>query len=181
MNEDNHLFAHLQNPFQLIIDYLIHDLVCSVSIAVVLYAIEPTFQRSRPVARVKVESSLTISSNESRDVLIVGESSRESYNSNRLLGLCAGHHRPGNETFEDETSLVVEQMDFIDDYHIDDIHHSICLSSHDIPLLRSRDDDVCLLDLLLAHIDITGEFSHLDVEIAQGALELVNDFRRQSL
>jgi hypothetical protein len=72
-------------------------------------------------------------------------------------------------------------MNFINDYHIYDVHHSICLSSNNIPLFRSRDDDVCLLDLLLAHIDITREFSDLDIEIAQGALELVNDFRGQSL
>ena len=67
-------------------------------------------------------------------------------------------------------------MDLIDDHTVDEIHHAISLACDDVPLLRGRDDDVTLLNLLLCHAHIASEFADLDTKVVQRRLELVNDF-----
>ena len=68
-------------------------------------------------------------------------------------------------------------MDFVDDHHVDEGHHTVCLTSHDVPLLWGRDYYVCLLHFKLCETHITSQFSDLDTEVRKRFLELVHYFR----
>lgn len=67
-------------------------------------------------------------------------------------------------------------MNFIDDHDIDNVHHPVGLARDHVPLLRSRHDDMGLLDLLLAQVHVARELADLDLQVGEGRLEFRHDF-----
>ena len=148
MNEYNDLFAHFQNSAKFSVYYIIHYLVCTVCISKIFNSIKSTLKRCRPITGVKKESALSICSNKPCNIFIIRKSGRKTNYSYRFLSFCRCHHGSCNETFKDQTSYIIQQMNFIDNHDVDNFHHTICLSSNNIPLFRCRNYNMCLLYLL---------------------------------
>ena len=80
------------------------------------------------------------------------------------MSLLHSSNRPRDNRFENGTSLVVKEMDLVDDDEGDEVRVGSIgrFASDDIPFLRSSDDDLSSSDLLLRELSISGKFVNDD-------------------
>jgi hypothetical protein len=112
------------------------------------------------------------------DVLEVGKGRRKSDKTNVVVRLFHSTNRTGDDGFEDGTTLVVEEMNLVDDDKADEVGVTRIrrLASDNVPLLRSSNDNLSLGDLLLRELTITGEFVNDDVERLETGREVADHF-----
>ena len=180
MHEDDGLLAHAEDAYQVAIDDVVHYIVSSISITLFSDTVEGALEWGRSEASVKCECATLRGPYELCHVVVIRKRSRETNQSDRLLLLESSGQRPRDQALQHETSLVVEQVDFIDNHAVHKAHHSICLSRHYIPLLWSGDNDMGFRDFLLGDAHITSEFFDADIEIGEGSSELAHDLSCQS-
>ena len=65
---------------------------------------------------------------------------------------------PSDDGFKNGASAIRKQMDLIDDDQLDLLNKQSlsCFSGDNVPFLWCRNDDLCLFDLTLAQMNITG-------------------------
>ena len=109
------------------------------------------FKRHWSVALVEImESRLWVHTQKSCHVLVVRQSGAESDDADKLRSLLNLTDSTTDDGFEDRTTRVVQQMDFVDDDEFDQVYVSTftSLSSDDVPLFGSGHNDLCFVDLL---------------------------------
>ena len=119
MVEDDDLLAHFEDADDLVEDDFVHDVVSPLRIAHLLHSVKGALQRRRPVARVEAERALLICLDELSHIQVVGQSGGETDQPDRLLVLETSREGARDEALEDETTIVVQQMNLIDDHAVD--------------------------------------------------------------
>ena len=119
VDKDDYLLAHAENAAEVLEDDLVHDVVSSLGISHLLHAIKGTLKRCRTVACVKAKRARGICIDEVGHVQVVRQRGRQTYQSDRLLKLKSSGEGAGDEALEDETSLVVKQVDLVNDHAVD--------------------------------------------------------------
>ena len=85
MNKDDDLLAHFEDTLQVLEDDIIHDIVATLCVTHLFDSIEDALQGCGPIRGVEAEGARTVSLNEFSDINVIGQSSRESNQSDRLL------------------------------------------------------------------------------------------------
>lgn len=71
MHEDNNLLAHLEDPYQILKNNFVHDIVASLRVSHLLDAVERAFQWCGSVRTIKRECALVICTYEVSDIGVV--------------------------------------------------------------------------------------------------------------
>ncbi|KAI6760260.1 hypothetical protein HG531_013461 [Fusarium graminearum] len=122
-------------------------------------------QRTRSVGSVEMEEALLcVNSQEACDIFVVGEGGRQTENSDGFASLLGLTNSSADNALQYRTTVVVQQMDFIDDdkAHKIGIGQVVGLSGNNIPLLGCSDNDLSLGDLLLGELAITRQLCNPD-------------------
>lgn len=119
VHKDDDLLAHLQDAKKVIEDDLVHNIVSTLRISHLFHAVESALKWRGSVASVEAESPKRVRIDEFCHVQVVGKRGRKTYESDRLLVLETSGQGARDQALQDQTSLIVQQMDFIDDHAID--------------------------------------------------------------
>jgi hypothetical protein len=122
------------------------------------------------VRGVKVEETLLdVDTKEGGDILVVGEGSRETDDTDTVMRLVHLANGTRENRLEHGSTVVVEQVDLVNDDEADEVGVARVggLAGDDVPLLRGRDNDLGLGDLLLGELRVTSQLGDLDVEGAE--------------
>ena len=177
MNEHEHLM--FWNSFW---DFLIQNFIDECHFFYWFFLCNPyelLFKRNWSIRIVKIIDSLSIfGSYKVSDVLIIRQSSWECYDSNELLCLFNGSDCPTYNSFDHRSSVIVKEVDFIDDYKLYNVQERLIgpLSSDDVPLFWSCNNYLSFSNLLFIQMDVSSQFLDLNVEGIQAFLKVVNDF-----
>mmetsp|Transcript_57678 Transcript_57678/g.103595 ORF Transcript_57678/g.103595 Transcript_57678/m.103595 type:complete len:297 (+) Transcript_57678:4096-4986(+) len=136
------------------------------------------------VAKVE-EALLRIHPEEDGDILVVGQRGRETDQTDVLLGGLDLADGSCHNRLKNWTARVMQQVDLIHDDQSDKLRVSTLvpsLAGDDVPLLRRRNDDLCLVDLSLCEVDISTQLADGDsVGLLQALAETCHDFLHQGL
>ena len=120
-------------------------------------------QRHGTEAVVKVEQpGLGVDPQEHSHVLVVGQSGGEPHQPDLLLGGLDVPDAPGHQGLQHWASLVMEQVDLVEDDQPDQLSVGplASLPRDDVPLLRGADNHLGLVDLLLAQLAVSCQLGH---------------------
>lgn len=162
MGKDDDLLSHADDPEEVLKNDIVHHLVSSLHISHLLDAVESALEGRWSVRGVEGESTSFVSLDEVSDIVIVRQGGGETAQSDRLLHLQTSGDSPRDETLQNKTTSVVEEMDFINDQAGDEVHDAVSLTCNNIPFLRGGYEDVSLSDLLLGQAHVSCELSHLN-------------------
>lgn len=115
--------------------------------------------------------------------MIIGKGSGETNQTNVLVRLFHAADGPRNNALQDGTTLVVQQVDLIDD----DETHKVgvtgvgLLAGNNIPLLRRRDNDLGLSNLLLCNLGVPCELADFDTKDLEALGKVSNHFLHEGL
>lgn len=129
------------------------------------------------------EASVKVDSEEGGNVPEVGKRGRKTDKSNVVASLLRSADSSGNDGLKDRASLVVKEMDLVDDDEANEIgvRGLGVFAGDDIVLLGGGDDDLGLGDLLLGELGVTGQLADADAEVAKSLLERSNLLLDESL
>jgi hypothetical protein len=145
---------------------------------------ELLLERARAVRRVKVEETLfDVDLEEPGHVLVVGQGRRETDEADIVVRLLHAADRPCHDRLEDRTTLVVQQVDLVDDDQRDEVRVTRVgrFARDDVPLFRRRDNDLGLGDLLLRQLAVAREFIDGDAERLQALVEVADHLLHEGL
>ena len=134
-------------------------------------------KRHGPIGVVKVvQPCFGIDSQESSDILIVGQRSGQGNDPYKFRGLFNLPNRSRHDGFEHRASVIVEQVDLINYYQFDQVKIGTFtgLAGHNIPLFGRRHDDLGLVNLLLCQVRVSSQLFHLHAIVYEAFLEVSN-------
>mmetsp|Transcript_20717 Transcript_20717/g.44182 ORF Transcript_20717/g.44182 Transcript_20717/m.44182 type:complete len:279 (+) Transcript_20717:4583-5419(+) len=147
-------------------------------------------QWNGPVGGVEAEQVLVLDPQEARDVGVVRQRRGQANEAHGLAGGLLEAEAARHDRLDDGSSVVVEQVNFIDDDELDQLLEGVVsgsastsrrVSRHDIPFLGHCHDDVNLLQLLLRQGHVSRQLCHDDSQWPKSLLELLRDLADQGL